>query len=92
VVIWYIFSRFGILYQEKSGNPGAVADVDHTSSENLLDWKLAKQLTNFSPTISTLGTFVVFLSYDGFISLNQSHDRMYVVCCTYVCATQAMVM
>jgi hypothetical protein len=22
VVIWYIFSRFGILYQEKSGNPG----------------------------------------------------------------------
>jgi hypothetical protein len=25
VVIWYIFPRFGILYQEKSGNP---ADVD----------------------------------------------------------------
>jgi hypothetical protein len=22
-VIWLIFSRFGILYQEKSGNPGA---------------------------------------------------------------------
>jgi hypothetical protein len=22
VVIWYIFPRFGILYQEKSGNPG----------------------------------------------------------------------
>jgi hypothetical protein len=22
VVIWYIFLRFGILYQEKSGNPG----------------------------------------------------------------------
>jgi hypothetical protein len=22
VVIWYIFHRFGILYQEKSGNPG----------------------------------------------------------------------
>jgi hypothetical protein len=22
VVIWYIFSRFGILHQEKSGNPG----------------------------------------------------------------------
>jgi hypothetical protein len=21
VVIWYIFSRFGMLYQEKSGNP-----------------------------------------------------------------------
>jgi hypothetical protein len=24
VVIWYIFQRFGILYQEKSGNPGAL--------------------------------------------------------------------
>jgi hypothetical protein len=23
MVIWYIFSQFGILYQEKSGNPGA---------------------------------------------------------------------
>jgi hypothetical protein len=23
VVIWYIFSRFGMFYQEKSGNPGA---------------------------------------------------------------------
>jgi hypothetical protein len=22
MVIWYIFSRFGILYREKSGNPG----------------------------------------------------------------------
>jgi hypothetical protein len=22
VVIWYIFPRFGILHQEKSGNPG----------------------------------------------------------------------
>jgi hypothetical protein len=22
MVIWYIFSRFGMLYQEKSGNPG----------------------------------------------------------------------
>jgi hypothetical protein len=22
VVIWYIFHRFGMLYQEKSGNPG----------------------------------------------------------------------
>jgi hypothetical protein len=23
MVIWYIFSRFGMLYAEKSGNPGA---------------------------------------------------------------------
>jgi hypothetical protein len=25
VVIWYIFSVFGIMYQEKSGNPAANA-------------------------------------------------------------------
>jgi hypothetical protein len=24
VVVWYIFPRFGILYEEKSGNPGQV--------------------------------------------------------------------
>jgi hypothetical protein len=29
VVIWYIFSRFGILYQEKSGNPGQHQDMEH---------------------------------------------------------------
>jgi hypothetical protein len=27
MVIWYIFSRFGVLYQEKSGNP--VEDFCH---------------------------------------------------------------
>jgi hypothetical protein len=27
VVIWYIFPRFGILCQEKSGNPGFVQDL-----------------------------------------------------------------
>jgi hypothetical protein len=27
VVIWYIFSRFGILYQEKSGNPAFDCEV-----------------------------------------------------------------
>jgi hypothetical protein len=25
VVIWYISPRFGILYQEKSGNPGLLS-------------------------------------------------------------------
>jgi hypothetical protein len=30
VVTWYIFSHFGILYQEKSGNP----DLVHQSSRN----------------------------------------------------------
>jgi hypothetical protein len=33
VVIWYIFARFGILYQEKSGNPGAAGK---TSRVNLV--------------------------------------------------------
>jgi hypothetical protein len=89
VLIWYIFPRFGILYQEKSSNPGAVADVDHSSSANLDDWKLAKQVTNFSLTISTLGTFVVILSYDRFRNLNQSHDRCVP---TYLCEIQSMVM
>jgi hypothetical protein len=27
VEIWYIFSRFGILYEEKSGNPGALSKI-----------------------------------------------------------------
>jgi hypothetical protein len=27
VVIWYIFLRFGILYQEKSGNPGVQQEI-----------------------------------------------------------------
>jgi hypothetical protein len=31
VVIWYIFTRFGILHHEKSGNPGA----DHISDQFL---------------------------------------------------------
>jgi hypothetical protein len=25
VVFWYIFPRFGILYHEKSGNPGGIS-------------------------------------------------------------------
>jgi hypothetical protein len=29
VVIWYIFSRFGILYQEKSGNPVKEMKMGH---------------------------------------------------------------
>jgi hypothetical protein len=32
VEIWYIFPRFGKLWQEKSGNPVAVAPVLHISS------------------------------------------------------------
>jgi hypothetical protein len=27
VVIWHIFSHFGILYQEKSGNPDSARDA-----------------------------------------------------------------
>jgi hypothetical protein len=39
VVIWYIFSRFGILNQEKSGNPG-----DKATSEMLLKKSLMQNL------------------------------------------------
>jgi hypothetical protein len=27
VVIWYIFPRFGMLYREKSGNPGSAVQL-----------------------------------------------------------------
>jgi hypothetical protein len=27
VVIWYIFPRFGVLFQEKSGNPGSTTQL-----------------------------------------------------------------
>jgi hypothetical protein len=36
MVIWYIFSRFGILYQEKSGNPGF--NLSETSLELACTW------------------------------------------------------
>jgi hypothetical protein len=28
VVIWYVYPRFGILYQEKSGNPGSDSEAE----------------------------------------------------------------
>jgi hypothetical protein len=31
-VVWYVFPRFGILYQEKSGNPGAHLSEDPHST------------------------------------------------------------
>jgi hypothetical protein len=36
VVIWYIFPRFGILYQEKSGNP-ALHDKFRLKPEKIMD-------------------------------------------------------
>jgi hypothetical protein len=33
VVIWYIFPRFGILCQEKSGNPGRQTSLIATAEE-----------------------------------------------------------
>jgi hypothetical protein len=41
VVIWYIFSRFGILYQEKSGNPAWDRCYDF---KNIFD-KKCRQIT-----------------------------------------------
>jgi hypothetical protein len=34
VVIWYIFHRFGMLYQEKSGNPDACMPLIDSSACN----------------------------------------------------------
>jgi hypothetical protein len=31
VFIWYIFSGFGIMYQEKSGNPGPETLIERVS-------------------------------------------------------------
>jgi hypothetical protein len=36
VVVWYIFPRFGILYQEKSGNPDFRASVFHGENYSLI--------------------------------------------------------
>jgi hypothetical protein len=33
-VIWYIFPRFGILYQEKSGNPATKWPFDSLRGQN----------------------------------------------------------
>jgi hypothetical protein len=37
VVIWYIFPHFGILYQEKSGNPGCLGTWWVTEGAELQD-------------------------------------------------------
>jgi hypothetical protein len=34
VVIWYIFPRFGILYQEKSGNPAGESGFELIACES----------------------------------------------------------
>jgi hypothetical protein len=55
VVIWYIFPRFGILHQEKSGNPNGELSVQKCTysikrrfGEYRRDKKV-KTLTKFSP-------------------------------------------
>jgi hypothetical protein len=57
VVIWYIFSRFGVLYQEKSGNPGLVWNA-HTFKTSAFSQKRQKskfnklvQKTSFVPIL-----------------------------------------
>jgi hypothetical protein len=36
VVIWYIYPRFGILYQEKSGNPDMRGQLNYDFFEHLI--------------------------------------------------------
>jgi hypothetical protein len=38
MVIWYILSRFGMFYQEKSGNPVPEANLDSFSPDIVVDW------------------------------------------------------
>jgi hypothetical protein len=45
MVIWYIFPRFGLLYQEKSGNPGRKTRFD-AFDEIELKFKLAVKDTH----------------------------------------------
>jgi hypothetical protein len=44
IVIWYIFSHFGILYQEKSGNPGFHSAKSKSFYTDLIRWT-EKQIT-----------------------------------------------
>jgi hypothetical protein len=37
VVIWCIFPRFGVLYQEKSGNPGPIQEHTKLTKKWFLD-------------------------------------------------------
>jgi hypothetical protein len=42
VVIWYIFPRFGILREEKSGNPGVATKRSSVGAAQQRCWNLAK--------------------------------------------------
>jgi hypothetical protein len=39
IVIWYIFSRFGMLCQEKSGSPVSPLPHENFSEKNLSSWR-----------------------------------------------------
>jgi hypothetical protein len=54
VFIWYTFSNFGIMYQEKSGNPGCVFRfyTEQWQSEQIV--KSAKSVTR--PVLVTIAT------------------------------------
>jgi hypothetical protein len=59
LVIWYIFSRFGMMYHGKSGNPASVGEkkawVDRAAGfggKNNFDWKEVKHI--LAPFLSPL--------------------------------------
>jgi hypothetical protein len=57
VVIWYIFSRFGILYQEKSGNPAPVESDTLNRAASFL-CKMLMKGANFWYTLCDDGIYI----------------------------------
>jgi hypothetical protein len=72
-VIWYIFPRFGIFYQEKSGNPGlfccffhftAFADGFESLNPGLPDGLFSNQKSQFGKSLEGLRLENVDIPYD----------------------------
>jgi hypothetical protein len=49
VVIWYIFPRLGILYREKSGNPGFPPFLVESSRKKLNFFQARKKCDKYIP-------------------------------------------
>jgi hypothetical protein len=54
LVTWYIFSRFGLLCQEKSGNPDPAAPENTAGLKNEKGWRLM-----FHPILSNSRTTLI---------------------------------
>jgi hypothetical protein len=52
-IIWYIFPRFGISYQEKSGNPASYSDTQIGQCLNRLEYAWRRKVS-IDATLSML--------------------------------------